>query len=339
MTDLTVACVGAGYFSQFHYDSWHRMPGVTPVGACDRDLTKARDTGLAAFDNMSVMLAETDPDILDLIIPPVAQFDALNRALEAGVNTIICQKPFGNSPDQAARMVAQANDAGATLVVHENFRFQPWYRAIKARIDDGRLGDVMQATMRMRPGDGRGPDAYLSRQPYFQKMERFLVHETAVHWIDTFRFLFGDPTAVYADLRQVNPAIAGEDAGFILFDHPGGVRALFDGNRLLDHVADNKRLTMGEAWIEGTEGTLTLYGDGTLTYRAFESSTESEVMAPDTRPGFAGDSVHAFQSHVVAHLTDGTALETRAADYLTVIDIEQAIYRSADDGRKHTLPA
>ncbi len=71
------------------------------------------------------------------------------------------------------------------------------------------------------------------------------MHETAVHWIDTFRYLFGNPLAVYADLRQINPVIAGEDAGMILFDHPGGVRSLFDGNRHIDHAADNHRRTMG----------------------------------------------------------------------------------------------
>ena len=57
----------------------------------------------------------------------------------------------------------------------------------------------IKLTFRLRTGDGQGPDAYLSRQPYFQKMEHFLVHETAVHWIDTFRFLLGDINAVYAD--------------------------------------------------------------------------------------------------------------------------------------------
>ncbi|MEO0763052.1 MAG: hypothetical protein AAFZ09_14815, partial [Pseudomonadota bacterium] len=60
--------------------------------------------------------------------------------------------------------------------------------------------------------DGQGPDAYHARQPYFQRMPRFLVHETAVHWIDTFRYLMGEAETVYADLRRLNPAIAGEDA-------------------------------------------------------------------------------------------------------------------------------
>ena len=42
-------------------------------------------------------------------------------------------------------------------------------------------------------------------------MPRLLIHETGVHYIDTFRYLFGTPTAVHADLRRCNPVIAGED--------------------------------------------------------------------------------------------------------------------------------
>ena len=34
--------------------------------------------------------------------------------------------------------------------------------------------------------------AYLERQPYFQTMPRFLVHETAIHLVDVFRFLLGE---------------------------------------------------------------------------------------------------------------------------------------------------
>ncbi len=66
----------------------------------------------------------------------------------------------------------------------------------------------MQAICRLRPGDGQGPEAYLDRQPYFQTMEKFLIHETGVHWVDTFAYLFGPAQSVYAGLRRVNPAIA-----------------------------------------------------------------------------------------------------------------------------------
>ncbi|MEJ6397471.1 Gfo/Idh/MocA family protein [Yoonia sp. 208BN28-4] len=334
---LRVACVGAGYFARFHYDSWARMARATCVAACDHDLSKARATRLPAYDDLAQMLADQTPDILDIILPPDGHRAAITTALQAGVQTLICQKPFGTSLVEAQQLTTLAEDAGATLVIHENFRFMPWYRAMKADIDAGLIGEVHQITFRLRPGDGQGPDAYLDRQPYFQSMPQLLIHETGVHWVDTFRYLLGDPTAVYADLRRMNPAIQGEDAGFVIFDFANGTRGLFDGNRLLDHAADNKRRTMGEAMIEGTAGTLTLYGDGLVTFRAFGALAEETRLPPDTHDGFGGDCVHHLQSHVVAGLLDGTPLENMARDYLKVREIEDAIYRSDAEGRKITL--
>ncbi len=338
---VKVAGVGAGYFSQFHYDSWARMPGAQVAGICDMDEGLARElaqvTGASVWSDLGAMLASIQPDLLDVIVPPVAQGEVIRTALAAGVRTIICQKPFCQSIEEAEAITAEAETAGAILVIHENFRFQPWYRTIAQAIGEGRIGQVQQATFRLRPGDGQGPRAYLDRQPYFQQMERFLVRETAVHWIDTFRFLFGNPGAVYADLRQLNPAIAGEDAGVILFDHTGGVRAVFDGNRHLDHAAENLRCTMGEALVEGTGGALRLTGDGAVFLRDFGGVDETRLLEADTSGTFGGDCVHALQSHVLAHLREGAPLENTARDYLAVARIEAAVYRSAREGRKLAL--
>lgn len=337
--ELKVACVGAGYFSQFHYDSWARMDRVTLVASCNRDIDKARATGLPAYSDLGTMLAEQNPDLLDIILPPEAHAETIRTALDSGIKWLICQKPFCGDLAEAEQITAEADVAGAVIVVHENFRFQPWYRAVKRALDRGDIGQVQQVTFRLRPGDGQGPDAYLARQPFFQKMTRFLVRETAVHWVDTFRFLLGDPVAVYADLRQINPVIAGEDAGYILFDHPNGTRAVFDGNRHLDHAADNLRRTMGEALFEGTEGTITLGGDGAVHLRSFGSSELQVLLGPDTWDGFGGDCVHALQSHVVRGILDGTPLENTAPEYLTVERIEAAIYDSAEKGCKLSVGA
>ncbi len=336
---IRIACVGAGYFSRFHYESWARMPEVALVGACDHDLAKAHATGLPGFVELAEMLEQTVPDVLDIILPPAGHSEAIRMAISAGVGTIICQKPFCSSLDEAEAMVALAQHAGVTLIVHENFRFQPWYRAIKSAIRDGLIGQVQQATFRLRPGDGQGPEAYLDRQPYFQKMERFLVHETAVHLIDTFRFLLGDPVSVYADLRRLNPAIAGEDAGLIILEHPGNTRAVIDGNRHLDHDARNLRCTMGEGLFEGTEGTLSLRGDGSVWHRAFATRDQIQRLAPTDDDSFGGGCVHAFQRHVVNGLGGTGQIETLAEEYLEVLRIEAAVYASAQSGARHVLQA
>ena len=331
---LRVACVGAGYFSQFHLSSWARIKDVEVAGVADTRMAAAQATGYAAYGDTRAMLRAAKPDILDIILPPAAQAAAIDLALDAGVRTIICQKPFCTSLKEAEDIAACAAQAQAHLIVHENFRFMPWYRAIKAEIARGGIGDVHQAVFRLRPGDGQGPDAYLDRQPYFQQMPAFLVHETAVHWIDTFRFLFGEPLSVYADLRRLNPAIAGEDAGYILFEHEGGVRSVFDGNRHLDHASDNLRRTMGEALIEGTGGVLSLFGDGRVEKRVFGAATAEVLLPPDTWDGFGGDCVHAFQQHVIAGLRGEGAFENEADAYCTVIRIRDAVYRSAQLGAK-----
>jgi len=331
---IRAACVGAGYFSQFHYGSWARMDRVTLVGSCDREIKKAQATGLPAYDDLGQMLTDTTPDLLDIILPPDAHADMIRTALAAGVKTIICQKPFCNDLAEAEDIVALAESAGTRIIVHENFRFQPWYRAIKVAINNGTIGTVQQITFRLRPGDGQGPRAYLDRQPYFQQMEKFLIHETAVHWIDTFRYLLGEPHAVYADLRKINPVIAGEDAGYILFDYPHEARAIFDGNRHLDHAAENTRCTMGEGLIEGTEGTLTLTGDGAVQLRKFSKMAMETLLGPNTREGFGGDCVHSLQSHVICGILDGATFENEAREYLKVIRIERAIYASADQAQK-----
>ncbi len=334
---LKVACLGAGYFSQFHLESWRRIVDVACVGVCDASLSKAEATGATAFTSLSHMLDSVHPDILDIITPPPSHFDAIRTAIESGVKCIICQKPFCVSLDEAEDITKRCAEAGVELVIHENFRFQPWYRALNDALKQSEIGQVHQAHFRFRPGDGQGPKAYLERQPYFQNMERFLVHETAVHWIDTFRFLFGDPIAVYADLRQRNPAIKGEDAGLIVFDHPYGIQSVFDGNRHLDHLASDLRKTMGEAWVEGANGTIVLTGDGDLLLRKFQKNCTDRLFQASSSPNFGGDCVHRLQNHLVSGLLHGTILENKAQDYLRVLRIEQAIYASAKKGQKIAL--
>ena len=163
-------------------------------------------------------------------------------------------------------------------------------------------------------------------------MPRFLIHETAIHWIDTFRFLMGEVTGVFARLERLNPVIAGEDAGVVVFAFEDGGTGIFDGNRLNEHVSDNPRRTMGEMWLEGSAGVLRLDGAARLHWKPHgEAEVEHHYEWQDR--GFAGDAVFATQAHIVSHLRDGTALENSGRAYLRNLEIEDAIYRSSEERR------
>ena len=276
------------------------------------------------------MLDAVTPDLLDIAAPPAAHLAILREAAARGVD-VICQKPLGGDLATARQMVRLARDAGITFVVHENFRFMPWYREARRLLEAGALGLPYNVGFRLRPGDGQGATVYLDRQPYFQAMPRFLIHETAIHLVDVFRYLLGEVSGVFARLRHLNPHIRGEDAGYVLFDFQSGAAGLFDGNRLVDFPADNPRLTMGEMLLEGSDATLRLDGFGRLWLKPHKGE-EREHAYEWRNDGFGGDCVHALR-HVVAHLLQGAPLENAGEAYLRNLEIEEAIYRSAQSGR------
>ncbi len=343
---LRVATAGTGYFSQFHYHGWQRMVAageVELVAICNR--TRARGEEFAArygiasvHDDFATMLDAVEVDLVDIITPPETHADYVRAAVEHRV-AAICQKPFTPGLAVAERVVAEIERHGGRVFIHEDFRFQPWYPKIRALIEEGAIGEPYQVSFWLRPGDGQGPDAYLDRQPYFQQMPRLLVHETAIHLIDTFRFLFGEMTSVFAQLDRLNPVIAGEDAGIIVFGFANGRRGLFDGNRLVDHAADNRRLTMGEMKVEGSGGILTLDGYGTIRRRAFDTNHAVTVPYEWNDIDYAGDCVYLTNKHVVDHLRSGAPVMNTAAEYLVNLRIEDAVYRSARGGCRVDLGA
>lgn len=338
---LKVAVLGAGYFAQLHHQAWQRCKNAELVGIADPKTDVKTPPNIPHFSSLDEILEHTEIDILDIACPPHTHFDLLKAGLLGGVKKIICQKPFCGNIAQAKQAVSLAKSHHAVLIIHENFRFQPWYRFLKQAFAGRRFGEVYQFYFSLRPGDGRGEDAYLSRQPYFQKMPRFLVHETAVHFLDVFCFLFGKPSALYADLRKLNPVIAGEDAGHIILSFGDKIRAIFDGNRLSDHPTSQPRLTMGEARCDTQAGIISLSGDGSLSLRHHQTNSVEILHPPflhtEGSEIFGGDCVYHLCQHAVDAFQAGTQPENSADEYLNILAYVDLCYKSAETGRRISL--
>jgi predicted dehydrogenase len=347
---LRIVAIGAGYFAQFQLRAWQRLAEAELVAIVERDTSKHKALRAAfgtatLFENLQDALQHCDSTeptaddathtVVDIITPPSTHLPLIHEVCNlAQRSTIICQKPFCEDLTAARKAIALADKHEHTLLVHENFRFQPWYAQIKTIIDDGTLGEVYNAHFKLRPGDGQGADAYLDRQPYFRDMPKFLIHETGIHWVDVFRYLFGEPCAVYADLQRLNPVIKGEDSGYFVLHYQSGLRAHFDGNRLLDHAAENTRLTLGTMTVEGSDASLSLNGNGQIELRRKGETTGTIHEYDFNDNDFGGDCVYRLQQHVVDHLINNTPLQNTAAEYLRNVELEAAIYQSA---ATHTL--
>lgn len=337
MTALRGICVGAGYFSQFHLDAWNRLDGVDIVALCDRDEQAARrradeyqvpHTGA----DLPSLIDRWQPDFVDIITPPASHLELVTLAAANGV-AIVCQKPLAPTLAEAEQLVAVAARSNVPLMVHENFRFQPWYREIKRLIADGAIGDRLHhIAFRSRMGDGWGERAYLDRQPYFRTMPRLLVYENGIHFIDTFRYLAGPIERVYAALRRLNPVIEGEDAAVILFEFAGGPTGLWDANRYNESTDPDPRYTFGEMLVDGNAGSIRLYQDARVTLQPL-GQPERDHPYEHHRRGFAGDCVYFCLKHFVECLAEGGPFETSGTDYLVNLRIQEAVYRSAEEGQ------
>lgn len=337
MTKLRGVAVGAGYFSQFHYEAWSRIDDVEMLAVCDLERSQAEQAAAKygiqrSHTDFAAMLDAERPDFVDIITRPESHLALTREAVKRGI-AVICQKPLAPTLEAARELVETANKSNVPLMVHENFRFQPWYRMIKRLLSDRAIGDKLHTlNFRARMGDGWQEDAYLARQPYFREMPRFLIYETGVHFIDTFRYLAGEIDGVFARLRQLNSDIAGEDAGIVLFEFASGAQGVWDANRFNQSNAADPRYTFGEFLVEGNGGSIRLYPDGRLTLQPL-GQNEHDVVYKHGHQNFASDCVYETQSHFVRALQEGRPFETSGDDYLRTLTVQQAVYESAASGQ------
>src|SRR5688500_16073194 len=155
------------------------------------------------------MLDKERPTFVDIATRPESHLGLVRLAAEHGVH-VICQKPMAPTWEECVAMVEVCERAKVRLLIHENWRWQPWYREAKKLLETGAIGRLFQISFFWRTGDGGGSEPY-AVQPYFRQMPRLLVYETLVHILDTFRFLADEVTSVYCQNRRVNPVITGED--------------------------------------------------------------------------------------------------------------------------------
>jgi predicted dehydrogenase len=250
--------IGCGYFGRIHLESWNRIPEVKIVAACDADLERAQGLAPCAYSSAVEMLAHEQLDFVD-VATRAASHLPLVRLAAANKLPTICQKPMALCWEDALSMVETAHTAGIPLMVHDNWRWQPWYRAVKQRIDEGAIGQPLGYWFRTRHRDGIGPEPY-PQQSYLRDFPRFLIDELLVHHLDTARYLFGDIATVFAQARRINSAIVAEDQALIVAIHASGLLGSIDGNRFVDPVPDGSAL--GEAGFEGDAGSLQVAATG-----------------------------------------------------------------------------
>ncbi|MSO96247.1 MAG: Gfo/Idh/MocA family oxidoreductase [Thermoleophilia bacterium] len=190
----SVALVGAGEIVRAaHLPSYIQL-GLEIRGIWDlnpeRGEELARSVGVPALDSLEALLDDVDTLVVDVAVPPEEQPAILYQVFAAGKHAL-AQKPLAPTLDEATNLVDAAREAGVLLAVNQQMRWEPAIVTCYRLLTAGRLGRVKGATFTLkRPMIGASLPSWVASAP------RLTVLLNSIHFIDSCRFLFGEPLAL-----------------------------------------------------------------------------------------------------------------------------------------------
>ncbi|HUN45676.1 MAG TPA: Gfo/Idh/MocA family oxidoreductase [Stellaceae bacterium] len=325
---VKVACAGAGMISWYHLTGWKKLGArVQLVAICDPDAGNAQrradEFGIArVYADRDRMLAEEKIDALDVASPRETHADWVEAAAARGID-VLCQKPLTPTLAEAEALVRRV--AGrCRLMVHENWRFRPWYRELRRWIEAGDLGEIILARMAMISSgflpDETGRRPAFVRQPFMQHERRLMLAEVLIHHIDVMRYLCGELRVAAARAARTLPDVAGETFAAVLFENAAGTPVEVVGTMA---AAGYPPRTPDRVEIIGTKASAIF--DGNILQLA------AAVRRKITYDGDQG--YQASFDGVIAHFVDcleqGKPFETDPADNLQTLRLVEHAYWAA----------
>ena len=325
---LKVALAGAGMISWFHLVGWRGLgQRVRLVAVCDPDRAQAEkraaEFGIAAvYTERDAMLEREAIDALDVASPRETHAAWVEAAASRGID-VLCQKPLTPTLTEAEALIRRV-DGKIRLMVHENWRFRPWYRLLKRWIADGALGEIVHASMAtINSGllpDAAGVRAALVRQPFMQHERRLMIAEVLIHHLDVMRYLCGELRVVAARAARTLDDVAGETIAAIFLEIAAGAAVEVTGTMA---AAGYKPRLPDRLEIIGTKASA-VFEDSVL--HLLGPAPRSEAF--DNDRGYQA-SFNGVIAHFVDCLDTGAVFETNATDNLQTLRLVEHAYWAA----------
>ena len=179
--------VGLGAMGSNHLRVAMALPRADLVAVVDSDEGRratavAAYPGLSAYATLREAIAAHDLEWACLAVPVGHLPELAHEALGAGMHLLV-EKPTAPSEAEAVAMVQDAEERGLVLAVGHIERCNPAVVALKAKLEEGRIGRVLQMNARR-----------LSPFPNRQGSQGVAL-DLSTHDIDVMRFVTGQEVA------------------------------------------------------------------------------------------------------------------------------------------------
>jgi predicted dehydrogenase len=338
--DYRIGVLGSGFIVNDCHLPSYRKAGYTPVAIASRTRAQAAKVAAAhaipqVYDSYDALLDDPTIEVLDIAVPPQAQLDLIKAACaRRTVKGILAQKPLGRDYAEAVCAVELCEQAGITLAVNQNMRYDQSVRAGHTLLHAGRLGAPVFATIDMR--------AIPHFMPWQAELGWVTLRIMSIHHLDCLRYWFGDPASIYCSTRTDPRTKFPHTDGICTYicEYASGLRCVVVDDIYTGPAREGCPADTSIRWrIEGTDGLA--MGDigwckdpytspSRLRYATkgdstFHEPSWSESWFPDAFAGTMGA--------LLTALATETSPAISGRDNLLTMALVEAAYRSAAEHR------
>jgi len=318
--------LGAGRIGKVHAKAITSNPDARLMAVADAVQSAAED--IAARYGCEVRTIDeieraVDIDAVVICTPTDTHSDLIERFARAG-KAIFCEKPIDLDLGRVKACLKVVKETGATLMVGFNRRFDPHFVAVRAAIDEGKIGKVEMVQITSRD-PGAPPVSYI-------RSSGGILRDMTIHDFDMARFLLGEePDTVFATASVlVDPEIgeAGDhDSVSVVLTTPSGKHCSISNSRRATYGYDQR------IEVHGSKGAVAAENQRPVS---IEIATSAGYTRPPLHDFFMTRYTEAYAAEIaafIAALAGGKPASPSGEDGLRALALAEAAYLSLREGR------
>jgi scyllo-inositol 2-dehydrogenase (NADP+) len=329
----------------FHAPFISLHPGLELKGAWERSkkLIAADYPGVTSYATMEEILNAKDVDLVIVNTPTYTHYEYAKKVLEAGKHAVV-EKAFTGNAAEADELKAIAQKKGVKLSVFQNRRWDSDFKTVKKVVDDGLLGEIVEATFAYDRFNAALSPKIHKENP---NVGSGIVKDLSPHLIDQALYLFGMPERVFADVMITRPSSQVDDYFEILL--------YYKKLRVRLHSGYFVREPVPSYVVYGRHGSfLKKRGDvQEAKLQAGEKPTKEGWYEPESEQGYLHTEIdgkvvkekvrtlpgnyYAYYDGVYEAIANNKAMPVTPDDGIRVMKVIDAVYLSSKEGRVITL--
>lgn len=325
----------------FHAPFISLHEGFELRGAWERSkqLIGADYPGVTSYASMEDLLNDKSIDLIVVNTPTYTHFDYAKKVIEAGKHAVV-EKCFTATAAEAQELKDLATKKGVKVSVFQNRRWDSDYKTVKKVVEDGVLGEVVEATLAY--------DRYNAALSWKVHKETpsagsGIVKDLSPHLIDQALFLFGMPERVFADLMMTRPDSQVDDYMEVLLYYKKFRVRLHSGYYVREPVPSfviygrlgsflKTRADVQETKLQAGEKPTKEGWEEPESESGFLHTEKDGKVIKEKVPTLPGN-YFGYYDGVYQAIASGKDMPVTVDDGIRVMKVVDAIYKSAKEGK------